>query len=90
MSEEHAETGRRAVGNGVTAGAVVGVYQSVWRTEMDRGGGYRSGGCRVADLPAQAGVDGDDRRCRVVIAAAGNVPTTGSAGLWRYVGASVH
>ena len=26
----------------------------------------------VVDLPAQADVDGDDRRCRVVIAAAGN------------------
>lgn len=34
MSEEHAETGHRAVGNGVTAGAVVSVYQSVWRAEM--------------------------------------------------------
>ncbi len=64
MSEEHAETGRRAVGNGVTAGAVVGVYQSVWRTDMGRGGGYRSDGCRVADLPAQAGVEGDDPQIR--------------------------
>ncbi len=42
------------------------------------------------DLSAQAGVDGDDRRCRVVIAAAGNLPTAGSAGLWRSVGAPVH
>ncbi len=65
MSEEHAETGHRAVGNGVTAGAVVSVYQSVWRAEMGRCGGYRSGGCCVVDLSAQAGVDGDDRRCRV-------------------------
>lgn len=57
MSEEHAETGHRAVGNGVTAGAVVSVYQSVWRAEMGRCGGYRSGGCCVVDLSAQAGVE---------------------------------
>lgn len=48
--------------------------------------------CALLDetVLSRSGMDGDDRRCRVVIAAAGNVPTTGSAGLWRYVGASVH